>query len=83
MYYRADGGLLGVLPGDELYLDHPHNYTESIILPDTINEVNKRAKRYHRYIIYDFHRVDLACNLLPLDGHLPLQARVNTRLSKL
>ncbi|KAM8715170.1 hypothetical protein ACLKA7_002248 [Drosophila subpalustris] len=83
IYYRCDGGLLGVLPGDELYLDQPHNYKESIILSDTIDDVNKRAKRYHRYIIYDFHRVDLACNLLPLDGHLPLQAHVNTRFSKL
>lgn len=83
IYYRCDGALLGVLPGDELYLDQPHNCTESIILPDTINNVNKRAKHYHRYIIYDFHRVDLACNLVPLDGHLPLQALVNTRFSKL
>ncbi|XP_034099397.2 acyl-coenzyme A diphosphatase NUDT19 [Drosophila nasuta] len=83
IYYRCDGCLLGVLPGDELYLDQPQNYTESIILPDSIEEVNRRAKHYHRYIIYDFHRVDLACNIQPLDEHLPLQALVNTQLAKL
>ncbi|KAH8377332.1 hypothetical protein KR093_004901, partial [Drosophila rubida] len=83
IYYRCDGCLLGVLPGDELYLNNPQNCTESIVLPDSIAEVNKRAKHYHRYIIYNYHRVDFASNLPPLDDHLPLQNLVNAQFAKL
>ncbi|XP_030569723.1 nucleoside diphosphate-linked moiety X motif 19 [Drosophila novamexicana] len=83
IYYRTTDCLLGVLPGDELYLAKPENCTESIILPSSINELNALAKRYNRYMIYGFERVDFACNVLPLNGHLPLHALVNTRLAKL
>lgn len=83
IYYRSTDCLFGVLPGDELYLDNPESYIESIMLNQPIDEINQNAKRYNRYMIYDFHKVDLASNQRPLDGHLPLQSIVNLRLSKL
>ncbi|EDW03196.1 nucleoside diphosphate-linked moiety X motif 19 [Drosophila grimshawi] len=83
IYYRTIDCLIGVLPGDELYVAEPHNYTESIILSTSLNELNAQAKRYNRYMIYGFQRVDFACNVAPQDGHLQLQPIVNTRLSKL
>lgn len=83
IYYRSNDCLFGVLPGDELYLDNPDSHTESITLEESMDEINQNAKRYNRYMIYGFHRVDLASNQQPLDGHLPLQTLVNQRLSKL
>lgn len=83
IYYRTNDCLFGVLPGDELYLPEPNKCYESIILPSSISELNAVTKRCNRYMIYGFQHVDFACNVLPLDGHFPLQARVNTRLAKL
>ncbi|XP_017153618.1 nucleoside diphosphate-linked moiety X motif 19 [Drosophila miranda] len=83
VYYRCDGCMFGVLPGDELYVNQPENCTQAIILSGSVAELNRRARQYNRYIIYDFHKVVLASNVPPLDGHLQLQANVNTQLAKL
>ncbi|KAH8404861.1 hypothetical protein KR222_007395, partial [Zaprionus bogoriensis] len=83
IYYRSSDCLFGVLPGDELYLDDPGSCTDSIVLSESMESINRRAKRYNRYMIYGFHSVDLASNQPHLDGHLQLDSLVNTRLSKL
>lgn len=83
IYYRTNDCIIGVLPGDELYLPEPECCNESIVLPYSISELNAVAKRFNRYMIYSFQHVDLACNVLPLDGHIPPQTHVNARLAKL
>ncbi|XP_016975949.2 nucleoside diphosphate-linked moiety X motif 19 [Drosophila rhopaloa] len=83
VYYRCDDCMFGVLPGDELYPKEPLTCTQSIILPGSVNELHGKAQQYNRYIVYDFHRVVLASNVPPCDGHLPLQSLVNTKLAKL
>ncbi|XP_030376726.1 nucleoside diphosphate-linked moiety X motif 19-like [Scaptodrosophila lebanonensis] len=83
VYYRCDDCMIGVLPGDELYVTEPARCRETIILPGTIDNVNARVKQYNRYIVYDFHNVVLASNVEPLDGHMPIQETVNAKLSKL
>ncbi|TDG42739.1 hypothetical protein AWZ03_010845 [Drosophila navojoa] len=83
IYYRTNDCLIGVLPGDELYLPEPEYCNESIVLPCSISELNAVAKRFNRYMIYSFQHVDFACNVHPLDGHFPLQTRVNALLAKL
>ncbi|XP_020804741.1 nucleoside diphosphate-linked moiety X motif 19 [Drosophila serrata] len=83
VYYRCDECMFGVLPGDELYPSDPGACTQTIILPESLQDQHRTAKRYNRYIIYDFHKVVLASNVPPIDGHLQLQPLVNTKLAKL
>ncbi|XP_017069823.2 nucleoside diphosphate-linked moiety X motif 19 [Drosophila eugracilis] len=83
VYYRCNDGMFGVLPGDELYPKQPGTCTQTIILPGSVNQLNRKAKQYNRYIVYDFHQVVLASNVPPCDGHLTLQPLVNTKLAKL
>ncbi|XP_041451234.1 nucleoside diphosphate-linked moiety X motif 19 [Drosophila obscura] len=83
VYYRCDGCMFGVLPGDELYVSQPEKCTQTIILPGTVVELNRSARQYNRYVVYDFHKVVLASNVPPFDGHLQLQSRVNIQLAKL
>ncbi|XP_017854126.2 nucleoside diphosphate-linked moiety X motif 19 [Drosophila busckii] len=83
IYYRCDDCMFGVLPGDELYLAEPYKFKEYIRLPGSMGEINARSKLYNRYMAYDFYNVQLASNVQPLDGHLRLQAKINTQLAKL
>ncbi|XP_016962273.1 acyl-coenzyme A diphosphatase NUDT19 [Drosophila biarmipes] len=83
VYYRCDDCMFGVLPGDELYPKEPGTCTQTIILPGSVNEINRKAKQYNRYIVFDFHKVLLASNVPPCDGHLPLEPLVNNKLAKL
>ncbi|XP_034667132.1 nucleoside diphosphate-linked moiety X motif 19 [Drosophila subobscura] len=83
VYYRCDGCMFGVLPGDELYVDQPEKCTQSIMLNVSVAELNSSSRQYNRYIVYDFHKVVLASNVPPFNGHLQLQERVNSQLAKL
>nr|XP_017108856.2 nucleoside diphosphate-linked moiety X motif 19 [Drosophila bipectinata] len=83
VYYRCSDCIFGVLPGDELYPSEPESCTQSIILPQSIEEINLKANQYNRYIVFNFHKVVLASNVPPNDGHLQLQPHVNTKLAKL
>lgn len=83
VYYRCSDCMFGVLPGDERYPSEPGSCTQSIILPESIEEINLKTKQYNRYIVYNFHKVVLASNVPPNDGHLQLQSHVNTKLAKL
>eukprot|EP00099_Drosophila_melanogaster_P007904 NP_001260584.1 uncharacterized protein Dmel_CG18094, isoform B [Drosophila melanogaster] len=83
VYYRCDDCMFGVLPGDELYPKEPGACTQTIILSGSVDDLHRKSKQYNRYIVYDFHKVVLASNIPPCDGHLPLQPLVNNKLAKL
>ncbi|EDV54646.1 nucleoside diphosphate-linked moiety X motif 19 [Drosophila erecta] len=83
VYYRCDDCMFGVLPGDELYPKEPGACTQTIVLSGSVDTIHQKTKQYNRYIVYDFHKVVLASNVPPRDGHLPLHPLVSNKLAKL
>ena len=85
MQYKVKDGFLHVLPGDDLYHEHPNFYDESghdieQYNDKTIDEMRMTAKNLWRSEQRDMFDVKLVINIKPRDGHAPI---VSDPISKL
>lgn len=67
--YKCNNGLVGILPGDDIYPENPNDITNILQVDENVNQFCSPVKRCHR-VITGNKECRAVLNFEPFDGHL-------------